>query len=649
MNKAIKKIADAKKNNIYFVQIGDVFSGGGESAYLPYAAGAIAAQAFSNSEISAKSRLADILFRRLPLAESLAILKLPFLVGFSSYVWNYEYNKRLAALVKKAYPDCVTVFGGHNIPNGCALLEECGFVDIVIHGEGEEVFEKLLLTLNRDGDLSDIPNLSYRKPCGELAETRREKIIGCDYPSPYTGGIFDKILCDNPDTLFSAILETNRGCVNNCAFCDWGPHKDKVRLFNMERIKGDIEWFSENKIEYIWGADANFGQFDRDLQITQWLINAKAKNGYPKRIKVNYAKNRHENVLKLTGWFAKADLSKSTTVSFQSLSPEVLKNIGRSNMTMESFSKLLDEYRKSGIPTYTELILGLPGETFESFTRGIEMLLDSGQHSIIEVYDCELLPKSALAAPAYKSKHAIRTVKLPFFQYHTCAAEDEEVTEFSDIVVETATMPVEDWIRCKMFTAVFQSLHCMGLLRNVAVYAHRSLSIPYVTFYQSFIEWFFSHQDTFINEVFSGILDSIRKAVEGINCQFYYDAKFGDVRWTLDEGAFLRFSSEIDVFMSEVGDWLITIIEDDEIVGELLKYQKLIVNHPFKKETRESFKFNFPSYFADDKLSAPQRQKTLVTAVPEREFDNLPDYAREIVWYGKRIKKTVLENVREGE
>ena len=36
-----------------------------------------------------------------------------------------EYNKALATAVKKAYPDCTVIFGGHNVLRDFETFEEC--------------------------------------------------------------------------------------------------------------------------------------------------------------------------------------------------------------------------------------------------------------------------------------------------------------------------------------------------------------------------------------------------------------------------------------------------------------------------------------------------------------------------------------------
>ena len=70
-----------------------------------------------------------------------------------------EYNLKLAKAVKEKYPDCVIVFGGHNVPDDISLLEKYDFIDVLMHAEGEEPFALLLKKLIGDKDFSSIPDI----------------------------------------------------------------------------------------------------------------------------------------------------------------------------------------------------------------------------------------------------------------------------------------------------------------------------------------------------------------------------------------------------------------------------------------------------------------------------------------------------------
>jgi putative methyltransferase len=636
------------KKNIYLVQVGDRFSAHNKSAYLPYAAGVIAAQAWSNPKVNAAFSLKRIIFLRETPEELIETLDEPFLVGFSCYLWNFEYNKAVARKVKDKYPECLILFGGHQVTSDTSLLESNPFIDILIHGEGEEVFEKLLVALSENAEIDRVPNIIYRKKDGILIQSKKERILGTDYPSPYTEGFFDDILKSHPDMGFSAILETNRGCTNNCSFCDWGPHETKVRMFPIERVKGDIRWFSENKIEYIWGADANFGQFERDRQIADWLAEAKEKNGYPLRMKVNYAKYNNLNVFELSKRFAESDLSKSTTISFQTLSDTALENIGRRNMTMNHFAGLISLYRSEGIPTYTELILALPGETFESFIRGVGDLIDSGQHATIEMYDCVLLPNARMSDKDYIERYQIKSVSVPYLQHHGENSPDD-VIEYWDLVVSTATMPVKDWLKSKIFALTVQGLHGLGPLRFFAIYLRNAMDIPYHRFYQKLIDWAFEHPETTVGKFYLEAYQKVASIPEGRNEQYWFNPQFGDVRWALDESLFLNISVDIENFYREIEPFLKSFRIEDAVYEQLMLYQKNVISIHDNRPRQLELDYDFQDYFSKSMKNVPtelKKKKNRIN-IQSESFNSLADYARETVWYGRRLGKTVC-SVEEG-
>jgi hypothetical protein len=107
--------------NIYMIQPNYLY---GKSAHLPYAVGTVSAYAFQDAAIKSNYTLKKIQFLREDPDICVREAQTPFLVGFSNYVWNFEYNKVLAQKFKQAYPDCVILFGGHHVTPGGALLEE---------------------------------------------------------------------------------------------------------------------------------------------------------------------------------------------------------------------------------------------------------------------------------------------------------------------------------------------------------------------------------------------------------------------------------------------------------------------------------------------------------------------------------------------
>ena len=239
----------------------------------------------------------------------------------------------------------------------------------------------------------------------------------------------------------------------------------------MERVKAEFDWISEHKIEYIFCCDANFGLFDRDNEIADYIINLKVTTGYPKVFRVCFTKNRTDFVKMIGRKFNIYGLDKAQTLSFQSMSQPVLDNINRKNIPVENFKKLMRLYNKVNVATFSELILGLPGETRESFVEGLCSLIECGQHDSIFVYPCELLPNSQMGSQEYIEKFGIKTIKTPFDAVHVDNdARSDDIKEYSRFIISTDTLSVDDWVYCVVYSTMIQALHNMGLLRCIAVF-----------------------------------------------------------------------------------------------------------------------------------------------------------------------------------
>ena len=624
--------------NIYLIQANAIYGEAVKNTYIPYAIGCLAAFAFENEEIKSEYSLGKFIYTRTDIRAAVDSMTEPFLAGFSTSVWNSEYNKALAALLKKKHPGCITVFGGHQIPpEGEEAFREYPEADIVIHSAGEEAFRDILLSLKNGTPLTDIPNISVKNPDGTIYNGKRALPETPDYPSPYLTGIFDPILNDGIE--FSAIIETNRGCPNRCAFCDWGALKSKIKLFSLKKIEQELRWLSEHKIEYVYCADANFGIFDRDMDITDMFIELKEATGYPRKLKVNFTKNRCEFVGEISSKLSRHGIGKSQTLSFQSVDKRVLDAIGRKNIDLAHFRELLKMYEKEDIPTYSELILGLPEETYESFTDGICTLIENGQHKSINVYPCELLPNSMLGSKEYKEKYDIKTTILPFGQFH-CEKEESGITEYSRLITSTSTMKKSDWVDSYFFATVVQSFHCLGILRESAMYLREEKDIPYKELYSRLIGYAFSGKNAYLTEVFTLSREHLRRVCEAEDTLGVYDERFGSVSYEPDENLFLGSVYDTDALFDALYAFLCTLLTKEEAKA-LTDCQRASLYVP-GASAREIFApYGIARYFAEPRFEAADKNTlTGLRFVPVSKASDFSDYARECVWYGRRNEGT---------
>lgn len=211
----------------------------------------------------------------------------------------------------------------------------------------------------------------------------------------------------------AAILETNRGCPFACTFCDWGSAtQEKIRRFDLERVKAEIDWIGRHRIRVLWIADANFGIFARDIEIAQHIADTRARHGWPREVVVNYPKNATEKIAQIVKIFVQAGICGQGIISIQTTDPTTLAVIRRDNIKTRKYDELGDIFRRENLPLSTDLMIGLPGSTVRSFKGDLQYYFDDDVG--VKAYRTELLPNSPMADPAYLRDHAIRVDERQF-------------------------------------------------------------------------------------------------------------------------------------------------------------------------------------------------------------------------------------------
>lgn len=628
--------------NVYFIQANNVYGNDKKNTYIPYAVGCIQAYCQKNEVISSEYKFGKIIYTRESPEKVISQLDNPYMVLFSCSVWNTEYNKTVAAAVKDAFPSCFITFGGHSVSADGEYLEKYEYIDFLTHRFGEEPTEGLLENLALGKPLDSVANISFRNSDGEIITTDYAPQTGVDYPSPYLEGVFDDILKD--DITFSVLFETNRGCPNSCSFCDWGSLKSKVRLFPMERVFAEIDWFVEHKIEFIFCTDGNFCLFNRDEEIADYIVHCKNNYGYPKMFRVCFTKNKFDFVFDIGTKFFKNGLDKAQTLSFQSMNEEVLKNVGRKNISTEKFRELMQKYNEINISTFSELILGLPGETYESFCSGVNTLIENGQHHAINIYPCELLPNAEMGQKSYREKFGIKSTRVPFKLIHSNESQKkDDIVEYSEYITSTDSMDEQTWARSLLFAYYVQGLHNLGLLRAVAIYYRHEYGVNYDDFYNKLISFSEKKEGSLLNKVHNRIHKLCAGIISGSNELVSICEGLGDMLWGFDELIFLEFYKELETFYKEVKECFCSEYDNNDAVDALFKYQYDIIKKINIDRVLIHSDYDFYSYYNKIYLGGYENLKkeeiniSIDDSSVVRTFD---DFAREIVWYGRNRRAT---------
>lgn len=643
------------KHNVALVQVNHKF---GNNVFLPHSVGLIKAYCETLRDIADNFNFLDFVYLRKDPILVAQNLDDPRIIGISCYLWNWEWSKLLAKSVRELYPDCLIVLGGPQVPvKSHDFFQQHPYADVLVHYEGELTFAEILQEyLTGHPDYTQIPGTSVRledNRCFQSASRTRTSDLSI-IPSPYLSGCFDKLMTEQYD--FHASQETHRGCPYSCTFCDWGSAVfTKVRPFSDERLHKELEWFGMNHIELLYNCDANYGLLNRDLELTKKMVETKQRYGFPQQFRAAYAKNSNSKIFAISKLLNDAGMSKGLTLSFQSLDENTLEIIKRSNIKVTDFEGLLGLYRHEGIATYTEIIMGLPGETYDTFANGVEQFLNAGQHDGLNIYICILIQNSEMADPEYVERHGIKTIQTPVLLAHSSQSEDQ-IIEYTDIVVETNDMPTASLKRSFLYSWAVQAFHNMGLTQYLALFWQSRFEHRYRFFYEELLEFASNRPRSLLGSEYEKTSNILESAVNGGGWGVVLP-KFGDVLWPTEEATFLTMASQKDKFYAEMSDFLKLLLSrsdynlDEGCLSELLTYQNNMIVDPFTQPTVNlDLSYNFHEYFEGIYDGSPislEENRSRLEITPELIFEgDLHEYSRSIVWYGRKTGKFRHKSVR---
>lgn len=626
------------------VQINNSFA---DACYLPYAVGVLQAYFQKHSCRSGEFSFLSPIYRRIKLNDALQSLKGADIIALSVSSWNFKLSIEIARRYKEIQPNSLILLGGPHIPSDATkLLRAYPWIDLVCHGEGEIPFLKILEAWP-GREWSNIPSISYLegKQCVNRPEESRINDLNT-VPSPYLSGIFDQLMKEDHGHQWLGLWETNRGCPFSCTYCDWGAAtRSKLYCFDMDRLKSEIAWFAEHRIEFIFCCDSNFGIFPRDMEIVSEVAEMKKKTGFPNSLSVQNTKNSDRSY-EIQKVLADAGLSKGVNLALQSMHHETLELIGRKNIPSEIFQDLQHRYTKDGIETFTDIIIGLPGESYDSFTEGVENIIENGQHNRIQFINLSILPNAPMAKPGYLKQHGLVTVESNIINIHGTPADYDDLYETQELVVGSKSMPEEDWCHARVFSWMTSLLYFDKLLQLPIMLLHASLGIKYTKLIEEFISPK-SGAFPLLEELACFFRTEAEKIQKGAP-EFFYSSDLLNIYWPHDEYAYIRLSVEnkLEIFYQEAYRLLSELVVKKGYVCPFWLKDAVNLNHVLLKQPFIAENLIFHSDY--DLLSACDDIRKTGSGVVEKtyskylicredkQWQDWLDWSRDVVWYGNK-------------
>ena len=445
--------------NIYLIQLTE---GGSGIWHFPYSVAMLQSYCQTISKIKENYKF-NIIFRiETNFKQFVENLDNPFLIGYSSYLWNSKRHLHIAKYVKELYPDCINVIGGPSFPNinqedTELFFNQNPYMDAGVSGEGEKAFSSILLKLLNNEKLD--------------RHIRAERIDDLNaIPSPY-GDIFQELKEKNKDIEFECTIETDRGCPFKCAFCDWGSlTQQKIKQFDIDRVFFELNKMSENKIPKLQLASANLGIFkERDYEIVDYLCSLHEETGYPQRLTesgVSKTPNNKNSNLKIRKRLKNAfkEYYHSPRMFLQSSNEEVLKNIRR----VDTYRNELELFKDDNYRTALELLFPMPGHTYDRFIDDAISHITDNQF-ITNVMPVMMLPNAPMNDKLYREKFNIKTVSVTWGELMAVYPQMDEVVETVNLLISFNDLPFNDTKKCWMFLWIINSFYNLKKIKNFSL------------------------------------------------------------------------------------------------------------------------------------------------------------------------------------
>jgi len=286
----------------------------------------------------------------------------PRVVGLSVSVWNVELLSEAAALLKSAAPGVRLVVGGPEVSHEHDRQAICATADIVVVGEGEEAFARL------------------------VDDARAERPVGAHVVH---GGSPKLDALRSPYVLYTAhdlqervvYVESSRGCPFTCSFC-LSALDERVRRFPQDAFLDDLRALHARGARTFKFIDRTFNvHIPSALAILDLFLEWQAHDDTRAFAHFEVVPDRLPDALKeRLAQFAPGAVQLE--VGVQTLDDTVSRHIARATDRAKLDDNLRFLVEKTGCHVHVDLIAGLPGEDLASFARGFDHLFAIGPHEI---------------------------------------------------------------------------------------------------------------------------------------------------------------------------------------------------------------------------------------------------------------------------
>jgi hypothetical protein len=190
--------------------------------------------------------------------------------------------------------------------------------------------------------------------------------------------------------------------------------------------------------------------YPRDIEICKYIAEMQREYNYPLQIQTNTGKNSKEKIIEAV---KQLNGALQIYMSVQSTDPQVLSNVRRANISVEQMLALGPTIKKSNLRTMSEVILALPGETYESHINTLRDLTRAKIDSVM-AYTCMMLDGSEMNTPKEREKWEMVTKFRILAKDFTKLSNGKVVLEIEEVVVSSKTLTFDEYVELRLLAFI---------------------------------------------------------------------------------------------------------------------------------------------------------------------------------------------------
>jgi radical SAM superfamily enzyme YgiQ (UPF0313 family) len=313
----------------------------------------------------------DIHQRPSDIAEAL-LARNPTIVAFGVYIWNTSPTAEVIAILKRVRPDVTIVLGGPEVSYETAEQEIVRLADHAITGEADLKFAEVCRALLGGAERPLSQDARQRVPAG------LPKIIPAELPDFSQLALPYDLYTDDDIAHRIIYVEASRGCPFTCEFC-LSSLDIPVRQVPLPALFEQLQRLLDRGVRQFKFVDRTFNlNASAGKAILEFFLERHRPGHFfhfemvPDRLP--------EALREVIAKFPPGALQFE--VGVQTFNEEVGALIKR----RQNYQRLEENFHflrhQTGVHIHADLIVGLPGETWESFAAGFDRLVALGPQEI---------------------------------------------------------------------------------------------------------------------------------------------------------------------------------------------------------------------------------------------------------------------------